>query len=262
MFEKYGIGDFFNSIIKNLAKILIIMLIFAILGAVYTINDSRIKTIEKKNVHYSEISSVYVQIPQKPIYEGEQNYFTFSSNLINAYVSLLNTEPARQYIYGKMLEKYTQAELDSCTMEIVEDAKNKNIYQHMVVSTVGTAPVINITSTTTNQQLSKDMVRYAVQYLQEEAFPSLNLGSINKVEPKSYKFETLSENEYIVTDLAGNLSIKQFIINVVLFSAFGAAFAAIIIFIYALFHPTINRKKDFENYGVSVLGEVKNRKGE
>lgn len=267
MFEKYGLKDFLNAIGKYSKLIIAVMVVFALIGAGYTVMDSRTKIIQRTDTVYSEVALVYLDIPEEPIFPGQQDYFSYQNNIINAYVALVNTEPAKDYIYDKVLEKYTDEDLKKHTMDFPE-AKTEPFYNHMSITALGSAPVIKIISKTTSRELSADIVKYTVEYLQEKAFTAVKFANIMQNEDGTDKIEyssrisgTLLKSDTIQTGIVGNLSKKALLVNSVLYAILGAVLSLGLVFAYTLFNPTINRKSDFEAYGVNVIGEITNRKG-
>ncbi len=255
MFEKYGIMDFLCGIKKAGLILLGIFLFCFVVGASkdYLLNEEE------------------PAVDMRPTYSDTQIfYFTYKDldmatekgtdfiKMINAGINIyMRSAFADKYVLDYIEDKYGEDYLYE-QLHIDDETLTPHSYSAAYLNTFTSCKIlgddlsINFVVSSRNKELTDILF---------EGFMSF-LDDLEKNIYKDFKlirFETY-EARNIVTAKAES-KIFDFKAGI-LFGAAAVVIGLIVIFFYTLFVPRMNRKADFVNYDVTVLGEIheKNRK--
>lgn len=280
MFEKFGIMDVWSVIRKN-----IVMLFLVLLGCIVIFggfNLSRIKdsmkvvyTSNTMNMNVS-IASFYVQpiMDEKSVDKIESGFY---KSLPDDYVAILNTDYCLEYLYNKILSKYTKEDIIKYTdigrEEIPIKSENlnsqnvKGLYQCKRQSNT---MIINLAAKSYNAELSKDILEYLKEFLTiyvDAKVKNADVEYIGKSD-KVVDFSNLSQQDkFLLLDANAQSaspsqrsplkSVLVSIIKCIIIPTILILFILISwLIIYAFLNPTLNRKSDFTPYKIPVIGEI------
>lgn len=280
MFEKFGIMDVWSVVRKN-----IVILFLVLLGCIVVfggINLSRIKdsmkavyTDDTINMNVS-VASFYVQ----PIMDenvSEKIESGFYKSLPDDYVAFLNTDYCLEYLYNKILSKYTKEDIikytdisrekTSIKSQNLNVQNIKDIYQCKRQSNT---MIINLASKSYNEELSKDVLEYLREFLimyVDAKVKNADIEYIGKSD-KVVDFSNLSEQDKIllldsntqIVSASQRSPLKSTLISIVKCIIIPTILILFILIswliIYAFLNPTLNRKSDFAPYEIPVIGEI------
>ena len=281
MFEKFGIMDVWSVIKKNIA---IIFLVFLCCTALFGgINLSRIKDsmtvvyTNNNNIMNVSVASFYVQ----PIVDeslSEKIESGFYKSLPDDYVAILNTDYCLEYLYNKLLSKYTKEEVIKYTdigrEEIAIKPQNLNaqyVKELYRCKRQSNTMIINLASKSYNEGFSKDILEYLKEFLLISVDSKVKnadieyVGKSDKIldfsnlsqQDKTLWLDSSSQNTSSSTKSSPLKSTLISIIKCIVIPTILIMFLLIsCLTIYAFLNPTLNRKSDFTPYGIPVLGEI------
>ena len=201
----------------------------------------------------------------------------FYKSLPDDYVAVLNTDYCLEYLYNKVLSKYTKEDIIKYTDIGREEtpiksqnlnAQNiKDIYQCKRQSNT---MIINLASKSYNEELSKDILEYLKEFLIMYVDAKIKNSDIEYIgkSDKVVDFSNLSEQDKVLLLDSNAQSIspsqrsplKSALISIVKCIAIPTILILFILIswliIYAFLNPTLNRKSDFAPYKIPVIGEI------
>ena len=281
MFEKFGIMDVWSVIKKNIAIIFLVFLCcIALFGG---INLSRIKDsmtvvyTNNNNTMNVSVASFYVQ----PIVDeslSEKIESGFYKSLPDDYVAILNTDYCLEYLYNKLLSKYTKEEVIKYTdigrEEIAIKPQNLNaqyVKELYRCKRQSNTMIINLASKSYNEGFSKDILEYLKEFLLISVDSKVKNADIEYVgkSDKILDFSNLSQQDKTLwldsssqntSSSSKSSPLKSTLISIIkciVIPTILIMFSLIsCLTIYAFLNPTLNRKSDFTPYGIPVLGEI------
>lgn len=280
MFEHFGIRDVFTALWKY-AKYLLIILVVAELACVGLHYSTAGDAASTGNVTDKENSPVYSSSAAysiAPTEDGSRYELGESGNMLNTahylastYKDMVNTDYCYQYVYDAVMEAYTPEKfievsgIKKLNPQITPDMLNVKVVKNFLRSAVvSDTAVVNIYVETYDQQLTQVMIQAAQKYFTEELPKNLDPAQITyvgeveqKVQKMTAEIELEESSESAVLDQAAaestSPSLKK---QVVIVGVLVVALYCVVVFFVALFRPTLNRRSDFEEYGVPVIGEI------
>ncbi len=280
MFEKFGIMDVWSIIRKNIAMIFLVFLCCIVLFG--GINLSRIK--DSMMVAYTNntidmnisVASFYVQ-PIMDESSSDKIESGFYRSLPDDYVAILNTDYCLEYLYNKILSKYTREDIIEYTdigrEEISIKPQDLN-FQHVKdlyqCKRQSNTMIINLASKSYNEGLSKDILEYLKEFLLISVDAKVKNADIEYIgkSDKIVDFSNLSQQDkslWLDSNSQNTLSSQKSPLKSILISIIKCIVIPTILImfllisyliIYAFLNPTLNRKSDFTPYGIPVLGEI------
>ncbi len=278
MFEHFGIMDIFSTI-KKYKITLSIITIFPILFFGF----KGLKAIKNSfnNEYPKESSNVYLYTSSyhvEPIGEAV-NYSKmdagFYKSLPNDYVAMINSDQCMKYVYEKLLQSYSKEYIiqnsllkENEDISNVDDLNISHIAELYEAKQYESTMLLNIYSVTYNEELSKLIADTCNSYIYENISKIIKHSKINSVgnteqylslkqaqeelEPLGYSLIEISQPSTLKSIV--KLLIKQTIIPIILI----IALCLFIVFLIAFLNPVMNRKSDFNEYKIPVIGEIKN----
>lgn len=274
MFEHFGLKDIWPTIKKNRFLIVILVslftLVFGLMGVkkVKTFLDT---THDENCPLYAASASYYVQpdVNDDSIISIDSDFW---KSLPDNYVSLMNTDVCANFIYEKIASSYTTDYLiknsefsnqtASANSGVVNIESVKKLYK---VSREKGTMVINVYALAYNEELSKSILKECRNFIEVYADNQIKnshiefTGETVKIIKSSSELSKDEDNKTTSTSSeSGTKAIILIIVknSVVPIVGLSALLILIILFISA-FSPTLNRKSDFCEYDVPIIGEIK-----
>lgn len=239
MFEHFGIKDIFCGLWKFKYWILLSTALLGIVGAFVFSSD--IVDEGHEEYYYSQTWYFNNQEVQQSEEKQEEDYVQTINGLIDGDVS-------RQFIKEKVMESYTEEEvLKILNKEGNPDGLTWGILTHSVNHfVVDGGNAISLALKVPNEELGQVLA---------DAYDSLvkYLGSQMKNGDK-LEIVNMGQAEEIYNVLETGVGTGK---AAVLGAMLGFILSCIVVFFICLWIPTINRKSDFDEYGLIVLGEIK-----
>ena len=239
MFEHFGIKDIFCGLWKFKYWILLSTAILGIVGAFVFSSD--IVDEGHEEYYYSQTWYFNNQEVQQSEEKQEEDYVQTINGLIDGDVS-------RQFIKEKVMESYTEEEvLKILNKEGNPDGLTWGILTHSVNHfAVDGGNAISLALKVPDEELGQVLA---------DAYDSLvkYLGSQMKNGDK-LEIVNMGQAEEIYNVLETGVGTGK---AAVLGAMLGFILSCIVVFFICLWIPTINRKSDFDEYGLIVLGEIK-----
>ncbi len=274
MFEHFGLRDIFSTIRRYIKIIIIIFVAVTILAVVN--GAAKISEAEKSNSnledsYYFSTTSFSVTPNIKVTDTNISAYNSYPSK----FASELNADFSKKYVYDRIMERYTPEEvIDNITSldDLNMNPDNLNMYcmdKIAVAKQYENSMVVQVYVETKDQNFSKDVVNIYNEYVENnytnksEDLKIEHIDTINNETPISVDvIKSLNgedESKTINESLSGasGVSVKKIILKGVIFPIILVAFLlCIVIFVIALFNPTLNRRSDFFLYDLPVTCEL------
>ena len=222
------------------------------------------------------VASFYVQpiINERIDDKVESSFYT---SLPDDYVAIVNTDYCLEYLYNKLLSKYAKEDVIKYTdigrEETLIRPQELN-YQHIKsfyqCKRQSNTMIINLSTKSYNEQLSKDILGYLKEFLVMYADTKVKNASLEYIgeSDKVVDFSNLSQQDkslWFDSNTQNSSSSQKSPLKSTLISIIKCIIipTVLILFllisyliIYAFLNPTLNRKSDFTPYGIPVLGEI------
>lgn len=278
MFEHFGVRDVFTALWKYV-KILIILLVadeLACVGFHYMKPGSAEKITEEEGSYRVYSSSLAYSIA--PTEDSSRYELGESGNLLNTahylagiYKDMINTDYCYQYVYDTVMGSYSPERfieisgIKKLQPKITPDMLNVKVIKNFLRSAVvSDTAVVNIWVETYDEQLTQSMIQAVQTYFTQELPKNLDPARITYVGGVSQRVQKMTAetelekeggtavlNQVEAESTSPSLKKQVVIVGVVV-----TALYCIAVFFVALFRPTLNRRSDFEEYGVPVIGEI------
>lgn len=279
MFERFGLMDVWSSIKRYKTIILSIILgttiIFGALGI------KKVLSVVKNfnNINQDKcISSVsyYVEpvLTEKTVENTDMNFY---KTLPDDYAAILNADFCKQYIYEQITSKYSNeyivenSSLGRGTGSIKpEELCIMSMKELYTVGQYENTMLVNIFSDTYDEKLSDDVLKACEDYLVNKAqsqIKNANLiyagGAKQILSPSQVSAIIKNTKNNNSAGYKKQTSKTQAVVSTVLKSTFLPIFIITLLCcavacLIALFNPTLNRKSDFTEYEIPILGEIEN----
>ncbi|HIU03728.1 MAG TPA: hypothetical protein IAB63_10805 [Candidatus Onthocola gallistercoris] len=259
MFQKFGLNDVFTGFWKFKIWLIAATLVLGCgTTAVLYWNQSRNAVDLTGKELYCSSASFYFE----PSYEGDTQIIVSedgvtAETLAVTYNVMLDADFCKQHVYDYLLEIYSEDELKKLVGKDTIDIHSfQDYFKHNILSD---GRCLNIFTTCQDEAFAGNLLDAYVDYLtmvvndQMSNTRMISLGGADQILPLS------ASNNDIVSGYLNDLTLVDIICVFVI--VFGVL--CILLFIYLLFFPTMNRASDFSYYDVNVIGEIDlNRKGD
>lgn len=276
MFEHFGLKDVFYVLRKNIKYLLLLWLAVIIIGGTIGfatgLNARSVKAQSTPSDGKTYVSSAtyYISVSNESTKNElviQNNSTSESQKMLLVYKSLLSTDFCRQYVYNKVMELYTPEEFleksgikQSNPSAAASDVTAETVSQLTTINQVGETSLLNLFAQTPDQNLSKAILNAYMGYIKEEAPQKITDAKVQFVGGANQLLEGgMDANGQVIHTES---SLKRNIKYILAAMAVAFAFFCIVVFVYALCFPTLNRKSDFEVYQIPVIAEVPESLGE
>ena len=273
MFEHFGIMDIF-SMIKKYKKILSIIIVISIL----LFSFKGLKQIKNSfsSEYHNEYSNVHLYTSSyhvEPIGDAV-NYSKvdvgFYKALPGDYIAMLNSNQCMSYVYEKLTGLYDNNYIiENSLLKNSEDLNISHIGELYEAKQYESTMMINIYAVTYNEELSKTISDACNSYINENIIKFVKHSKIDYIgstdqylslQQAHDELETLGYTLIEDTNKPSTIKtiikilIKQVIFPIVLI----IVLCLFLLFLIAFLNPVINRKSDFYEYDIPVIGEIEN----
>ena len=262
MFEHFGIMDLFYGFKKN--RIIFSLVFFVSFCLI--ISNFWVKNVvnENRRVYISSVN--YCVEPSDYMLEASDP--SIYASLPDSYVSMLNSDLCKKYLFDHLVSKYSENYIvENSGLGISQSALSESSVVELY-SAKKSSMTIEVASITYSKDLSESVRDICHSFITDVASKHVNSSSIEiagKVDKNLDKLDTKIENleedkRAIVKNANARKSfrlstlIKKIIAPMVLVFVI----CSFIIIAKGAFYPTMNRFSDFSEYGIPVIGEVKN----
>lgn len=252
MFEKYGIIDLFCGVRRWIAGVLVLFFIGFLVGSCKDYLISKEPEPVDLRPSYSSTQVFYFTYNDLGL-AAEQgiDYIKMINSSVNIYMrSAFVDEYVMNYIKDNYGEDYLYEHLHINDEKVTSTSYSPEYLNTFTSSTVlGDGMSVNFSVSSKNKELTEVLFEGFMSYLDE-------LGRTTYKDLKLVRFQT-----YEGQSLADAAPIKQEfnLKQGILFGCVGIMAGVMVIFLYTLFVPRMNRKSDFVNYEVDILGEIQER---
>jgi hypothetical protein len=247
--------------------LVIVTLVFGFIGVKNVKNFLKATHIESGAL-YAASASYYVQ-PDLDSATAKNMDSDFLKSLPDNYISLMNTDVCANYIYEKISSAYSSDYLTKNSEFSVEPGSKtinvesvKKLYK---VNRDKTTMVITVYAMAYNEELSRDILKECRNFIETNADDQIKnsylefMGETIKTIRSSS--ELSKDDKNAVKSVDSDSSTKSIIMAVAKNSVIPivglTACLIFIILVASAFHPTLNRKSDFCEYDVPIIGEIK-----
>ena len=267
--EHFGIKDMWVVIKKNFNLIFISAFLISVIFSFFTYKQLKSMggVYEEGRRLYVSTVSCYVK-PNMQNSKSEVSDSKYYRDIPDDYIAMMGTDACINYVYKGLLNKYSEKYLEenseyvSCANEEELSAQSvKNLYK---IDRNEKTMVFNIYAISYNKDLSKSILDLCIEYLKKGVLSKM---IDSELEISDEAFEIIKSKKELEKDpenKALNSSSSKFkdILKIVIKRAFIPVFGLMFILIFilmlkAFFNPTLNRKSDFSEYEVPILGEIK-----
>lgn len=213
--EEINLGELFALLKSKYKMIIISILVTTIIAGVITVFF-----IDRK---YQSTASIY---PKPEVTEGMVDYTQINANslMVNNYIEMLK---------GNNIQSQVAESLNIAIAEVSNS---------VTISNQANTQIISISATTTDPELSKNIVDKLVATFKKEAKNTLNINNIS----------TIDQAQIADTPVSPNLKI-----NLVIGALIGAFLSVGFIFIKFMLDTHIHNKEEAEKYlGIPCLGSI------
>ncbi len=262
MFEHFGIKDAFVAIWKYKIRIIVVAVLFAIVivGMMSLISVKQkpqalgggVVQTEQEILLYKKQLDFYLD------YSGSDTALS-SKTLATMYLNSLSKADCHQYIANYVLERMSKEEIiQRLDATFTPDSITSSFFYQYIRHTIDTTgQAISLWSQSLDEEYSALIL---------EAYKSW-FDKLNSAENSQVKMVIMSETKEVVNipplveeTLAEKVQLSVEKVGILAFV--GALFVGMIVAMgLMLFNPTLNRKNDYENIGIEVLGQIEIPKG-
>ena len=268
MLEHFGIKDIWVVIKKNIYLIMIIGAVFTALFSFITYH--KIKSLNCSHQEgqpiYASSLSYYVQ-PNITDMQSEKTEWEYYHSLPNDYVALLNTDACACYVYEGICKLYSDNYLKKNSELDVQNLKNlpfvQSIKKLYKVKRYNNTMIFNVYALAYNEELSRSILSLLREYLEinvEKRIKESNLelsGEAIKIISSASELDDDDEVKTVSAKASNTKAVIKLLIKNTFIPLIGVIIVLLFILILrAFFNPTLNRKSDFAEYDVPILGEI------
>ena len=245
MFEHFGLKDAFMGLwkYKRIWILTGLIAIFMIGGIVYAENSESVK-IANDSADITRYTSTRIIMFNSDKGQADE--------LAVLYKDIFNGNECRKNVFNRMQQKYSKDELLEkleLPSNLSEDSWTENILANYAsYTTLGKQTGVSVSVMTPDKELSEMIRDFYLQYLEESVNASEGIVAM------SYLTEGNTEVLNKVVEQTNKYSAVK--MKVVVCAMMLWLLSVIAIFFYTMFRPTVNRKEDFKDYEVKILGEL------
>lgn len=249
MLKYFGLKEILYGLKKFALFVIAVTLLFAAFGYILNSGDTDVIMVDNE-----VFSSSYSYVFTAKIDGAEKTQKDSDRACAMIVAAMLRADFCKDYVYGKLLEQYSVEEI----LEYTASPLNADNISHLVLDECFEADVINETSIVNfysvvrDEEFAKSVADHLNDYLVNtivEQVPNLSsyqyAGSTTVAVPFN-----MTDDKYVVSAPSGNK-------GVIIFAILGFVAAVCAVLVYVLFKPSVASKKDFEEYGLTVLDEMR-----
>lgn len=281
MFEHFGVFDVLYKIKKNILWIILGTLIATSFFSWLNFNKFKAILYNEIKEDYSKIyistQSYYVQ-PNINIDSLNTIDYEYIKSLPEDYICLLNTDYCAQYIFDNITAEYSKQDILSSSHInkqnpnlTTNDLNIEHIKSMYCAKRYNSSMMINISTRCYDKNICTKLIEIIQDFLNDNISDKIKHSSL-KYSGETQKLvytSSLSDDGFTIDDKKKlddsskkqgrmksliSLSIKSILIPTI------GIISIILIFIiiWTFFHQTLNRKSDFFEYDIPIIGEIKN----
>ena len=270
MFEKCGLRDIFAKIWKMKWVILIILVIFAGIGASSYMKD--VKTAEakaaKEEANNRKIYAGYAYYYINYTKEGTSATDSIMKSTATSYIRTMGLYPTRSAIFNTLKENHSKDELTELLGSSVypKGVTRFSIKKSYTVSRDTSPFLLKIRVTADDSDMCKELLKACRAKLVkiDEGIVNSSLkyeGSYVAAENSNANQKSVEEEQESSTTSTTALTDKEeedgpSIKTIIVWLIIGLVIGLILAVICALLWPVLNRASDFEDYGTLPIGEA------
>ena len=276
MSEHFGFKDIWIVLKKNKYLILVFVSIFFVIFGFISLKNilSTLKT-GKPNGDLLYASTVhYVVQPNKENIVGEKLDQDFYRSIPDDLVAILNSDECANYIKNSLCSIYSKDDIIKNTKLVLLNQETKDIDLETFKSVYKAhreknTMVINLCSFSYNSDLSKAILLNCKNYINEVAMKKIKYADLEEStevlkEVKSTSdLENSDKSDSSASVNVSNAKSSKFksVVKIVIKNLFIPLFGLTILLLLLLIglsfiNPTMNRKTDFCEYDVPIIGEI------
>lgn len=254
MFEKFGIKDALGALWQHKGKIVLGSIVLAALltAVIRNIPDSSSPKVEiemgNKNVLERVTVNFYLQS------EATSTGGPTAETLCAMYLKAMESSECKLFVADYIVHGMGKAKvIEGVGGGVTEEEVTTNFFGQYVSYTLdATKTNINIISTSPSKEFSDELVNAYLGYVQK----------ISDSENSRIKVVNLFRDEQQVEIVDGREKVEipteRISMKILIAATLVISFLIMCIgtFVIALFRPTLNRRSDFENIGMNVIGEI------
>lgn len=277
MFEHFGLRDIF--VVCRKYVVLILSFVFLALCVFGTIAFKNVQSSfsPKNSVGtniYTAITSYCIKIDDTKL--AEINDFSdYSKSLTKSYVDILNSSVCSEYVYNSLKNKYTADEIAKLSEFTKSEKKDEKFISLDAMSKVYLVKdreysmVFDIYGVGYTKKFAEDVLDACISFIEDELdcskfdFKLESLGKTIRTIDSFSQIDTESEDEsasFTSSTANAEVSEKNTLV-IVAKSCILPVLGLLLLLVFALalkdfFDPTLNRKSDFYEYKIPVIGEI------
>ncbi len=277
MSEHFGFKDIWIVLKKNKYLILIFNCIFFIIFGFMSLKSvlSTLKTGKSDRESIYAASVHYVVQPIVESMKGEKLDQDFYRSIPDDFVAIINSDECANYIYNNLFSIYSKDYIIENTELIlpnqeIEDINIEAIKSIYKAQREKNTMIINLYSFSYQRELAKSIMSICKNYIDEVARKNIKYADleesmevIKEVKPTSnLEGNNDSNNSLSSMNVNNSMSSKlKNVISIIVKNLFiplvGLTLLLILLLIWISFvNPTMNRKSDFCEYDIPILGEI------
>lgn len=253
MLKYFGLKEIFFGLKKFKIGVLIVTIVFGIVGTGLVDGKSDFtETTTASSTEYSTSRS-YLITAEPTATSGVQD--DSDKTCAATIATMLKADFSKQYVYNKLLEDYTEAEIIEYTYAntSVGDGTYKVLDDAFVVNAFEDSAIVNFYSVVADELFSQKVTEYLDQYLNETI-----VGKIPNLKEAIFIGGTtvLLASSQSAFAGEGSSAVKEILV----FMIVGFVLSVCVVLLFVLLKPSIATRKDFEEYGVLVIDDAQNHK--
>ena len=249
MLKYFGLKEILYGLKKFALFVIAVTLLFAAFGYILNSGDSDVIVVDDEvfSSSYSYVFTAEKDGSEKTQKDGDRACAVSAA-------AMLRADFCKDYVYKKLLEQYSVEEI----LEYTATPLNADNISHLVLDECFEADVINDTSIVNfysvvrNEEFAKNVANHLNDYLVNTIVKQVpNLASYEYAGSTTVSLPLgMTEDKYVVSAPSGNK-------GVIILAILGFVAAVCAVLVYVLFKPSVAAKKDFEEYGLTVLDEMR-----
>lgn len=250
MLKYFGLKEILYGIKKFSVLILAVTVVFAGLGFVFgevKNNDDGVSDTTKYSSSRSYIITSQLKTSVEPQSISDRACASTAA-------ALLYSDYSKAYVLEKLLNDYSADEIIEYTgSNVSKDNLSYTVLNDSItVSVLSDTSIVNIFTTVGNIEFSKKMIAYFDEYFTNNIAQQIpNLQEYTPVGGTTIPIET-----------AVGMGLGSSVTKAVVFGIIGLVCSVLCVMLYVLFKPSVATRKDFEDYGITVIDDTGNHKSD